>query len=295
MKNKLFFRILFTLLLFVFLFTLPISSITAHADMGPKPSIHITFKNLQREPCYATLLSKKSSTGPYGVWSGNEEELEYRCNIDNPTVWKKFIEYEDADGFYFLQWARKLDTNTLAWTYYPPTTFKVLLYYPQTDTFLTSDIYERYAFDSYFTVDARAPANGKLSVRESYDYTQEIIGLLARIILTIAVEILIGWLIGFRSKRDLLFLIGLNYLTQIVLNVFLNIALYQSGELVFLFVLMVAELIVFTIEIILCGFVLRTISKSTIWSGWYFLYPFVANFVSFILGLAIAGRLPLIF
>ena len=46
--------------LFVFM-ALPV---TIHADIGPKASVHIQFKNMPDELCYGTLLSEKESTGP---------------------------------------------------------------------------------------------------------------------------------------------------------------------------------------------------------------------------------------
>ena len=102
--------------------------INVRADVGPKPSIHIAFDGLGEELCYGTLLSQNDSTGPSSAWDGTEEH---------------------------------------AWTYYSPKSFKILLYFPEQGVFVTSGIYERYAFDSYYTVDMseRAP-NGNTVVLE---------------------------------------------------------------------------------------------------------------------------------
>ena len=134
--------------LFVFM-ALPM---TIHADIGPKASVHIQFKNMPDELCYGTLLSDKESTGPASVWDGIKEHA--RKDEETADIWNAFVNYKDPDGYYYLQQHYKVsDTNEIAWTYYPPNHFKILLYYPETGTFVSSGIYERYAFDTYYTVD----------------------------------------------------------------------------------------------------------------------------------------------
>ena len=44
-----------------------------HADMGPKPSVHIQFENMDDELCYGTLLCENESTGPASIFDGNQE------------------------------------------------------------------------------------------------------------------------------------------------------------------------------------------------------------------------------
>ena len=139
-------------LIFVFLCMIMIFPIGVSGDTGPKPSVRIQFKNMDDELCYGTLLSKEESTGPARAWDGKEENI----NLDfvDRDIWEAFVNYEDSDGYYFLQWAWIVsDTKELAWTYYPPNEFKILLYYPETNTFVSSDVCKRYAFDTYYTVD----------------------------------------------------------------------------------------------------------------------------------------------
>lgn len=53
----------------------PKSHNAAYAYMGPKPSVQITFENMDDEICYGTLLSKTKSTGPSSVWNGEYEHI----------------------------------------------------------------------------------------------------------------------------------------------------------------------------------------------------------------------------
>ena len=73
---------------------------TARADMGPKPSVHITFENMGDEVCYGTLLSRTESTGPASAWDGNPEHIYPGQDME---IWQAFVDYEDVDGYYFLQ------------------------------------------------------------------------------------------------------------------------------------------------------------------------------------------------
>ena len=273
--------------------------ITARADTGPKPSVRITFENLGDSLCYGTLLSEKPSTGPQSAWGGNEDFAYHNDNERYPyatlnyETWKAFVDYEDTDGYYFLQIGWQVnETKELNWTYYPPQKFKILLYFPETDTFLVSGIYERYAFDSYFSVDVGA---SMLQVETSYQFGWEILSLLARVCITIALEMAIALLFGFRDKKTLLLLIIVNSATQIILNVLLNIINFNSGQAAFVTGYVLLEIAIFAIEaVVYCKMTtLLTHKDRPIW--FYILYAFVANAASFVVGLEIAKLIPGIF
>jgi hypothetical protein len=121
-------------ILFIFL-------MTAHADVGPKPSVVIDFNGLDGETFYATLLSSVTSTGPYSALDdSNQEYAHYQEGDKEYDVFLKFAEYEDVDGFYFLQFFQDCSqTQQFSWTYYPPKEFKILLFFPETDRFVVSD------------------------------------------------------------------------------------------------------------------------------------------------------------
>ena len=289
MKRKVF----VFLMCLVLLMTMPIS---ASADMGPKPSVRIEFTGIEGEVYYGTLLSLRDSTGPASAWNGNPDYAHYHPGDEGYDIWLKFVEYQDTDGFYFLQeWWDCSDTNQLNWTYYPPTSFKILLYFPVTDTFYVSPVYERYAFDSYFTVDLSAYDTDTILAHQSYDYTWEIISLIARIILTIALELGIALLFGYREKKVLGFLAVVNILTQVTLNVALNIINYNSGALTFTFSYVLFEILVFAIEAIVYAALLKKFSSKEQKKGRAVGYAFIANAASFALGLWLAHIIPGIF
>jgi hypothetical protein len=277
---------------------LPALSGTASADMGPKPSVVVYFKGLEQEHYYVTLLSDKESTGP---WSKSDT---FKPWYENKEIWKKLNAYEDTDGFYFLGcFSDCSETDTFKWTYYPPYTFKILIYFPEYDRFVVSaDAYERYAFDSYYTVDATnvdirsvSAIGDDLSVTRTYDITWQLVSLLCRIVGTIALELGVAWLFGYRRKKHLL-IIGLtNIVTQTLLNVLLNVINYKQGALAFVVHFIWMELLVFIIEGLVYRRLLKRSDTQTERKTRPWLYALTANALSFAAGLLIAKWLPGIF
>ncbi len=278
-------------------FCLFLLTMTVSADMGPKPSVVIRFAHMDDTPCIATLLSAHESTGPASVWDGVTEVSEwYYTNIGYEN-WLALTAYEDIDGYYFLKEARPVnETKEFAWTYYPPNPFKVLLYYPETGEFRVSGIYERYAFDSYFHIDMKADTE-QLVLTKDYDYTDELISLLARISATIVIEMLIALLFGFRKKKALLFLLYVNVGTQLILNVILNITRYQNGYIRFMLMYFLCEAFVIILEALAYSLYLGKIERHEV-TGipksrvFYILYAIAANTVSFLCGWFLARSLP---
>ena len=121
MKKRMHVRLF--MLLFYLIFAVTALPITANADMGPKPSVRIQFKNMGDDLCYGTLLSKEACTGPARVWDGTSRN-EQLYDLDR-DIWKAFVDYKDPDGYYFLQrgWTVS-ETGEIAWTYYPPGNFR---------------------------------------------------------------------------------------------------------------------------------------------------------------------------
>ena len=312
----------------------------ASADTGPKPSVRVTFENMGDELCYGTLLSKTPSTGPAGAWDGTEDGKPI-FNGANETVWRAFTEFKDEDGFYFLQWFRRADENkALNWTYYPPQTFKILLYYPDRATksgaadnsaggatrdskttaasgaFCVSDVLKRYAFHSYYFVDMRNVQSetigtiAKISVTQSYDYSAEILGFFVRFIITLGVETLLALAFGLRTKRAFLTVLAANGVTQIALNLLLNVRLHFNNLYGVIPLYFFAELFIFAAEAALYCFILGkrknggengsadenggkaaiVYSKKRL-----ILYAFTANLISFCIGLPLAILLPAVF
>lgn len=300
-------RIGIILLCMILLFTM--LPTTAVADIGPKPSVEIQFTGVEEGVTYyATLLSYHKSTGRASAWDGNPLDSK-----EGDPIWKAFVDYKDSDGYYFLQeYWDCTGKDQFRWGYYPPTPFKVLCYFPETDTYAVSEIYERYAFDTYYKVDLSEVS--VLKVKKNYDYTWETISLVARIVITILLEMGLAMMFGYRHKKQLRFLAAVNIVTQILLNILLNVLNFRIGHWAFVFYYVLLELLVILMESILYVLVLPKMSLSitkdrieavetgkkvsvpkTIQKRYTVIYAVVANVASFAIGLLVARLVPGIF
>jgi hypothetical protein len=275
-----------------------------NADTGPKPSVVISFEGLENEKYYVTLLSDTPTTGPYSVYDENSDPEKYNGVEDKNNVWKKFISYKDEDGYYFLQYFDECtETSKFIWGYYPPSKFKILIYFPDHDSFAVSnEVYERYAFDSYYKVDASGmeiqsvTLNNNIQAQKNYPYSWELISLISRILITIIIEVLIALLFGFREKKLLLIVLVTNIITQSILNILLNLINYYQGGLMFVLNYIWMELLVIVIEAVAYCILFNKYSKKVpIGKFKVSTYAFIANVVSFCSGLLIAGFIPSLF
>lgn len=306
----------FITLLSCILFTYLLFPLTAVADTGPKPSIVINFENMGDELCYGTLLSEDDSTGAYYVWDGNDYNMPDPSYTDM-NIWKTFVEYKDEDGYYFLQETFPCSVDKqIDWSYCPPDRFKILLYYPETETFISSGIYERFAFHSYFKVNmhdmkiASVEPDEERSVKkrptyydgedlpelvaeQAYSTSWELLGLFCRITITILIELGTAFLFGFGRKYLLIWIGIINIITQIFLNIILNFAFQNSGNLSFAVSYILLECFVFIAESLSYLIIFPKISCFTIPRWRIILYALTANIISFGGGMLIA-RLTLL-
>ncbi len=291
------------------LLALCVFTAAASADTGPKPSLHISFSGIGDTECWAAVLSEEKYYGPYSAL----EPEDLTGMEDSTDVFWKLATYRDADGFYFLQqYSEVTGDRGIGWSYYPPSVFKVLLYFPATDSYVVSGIYSRYAFDSYFTFtlsdrtlngeqptgNANAPdvtqAAPVLTGERDYDWSGEATGLAARLVLTLLLELGLALCFGYRTKRPLRVILLTNICTQLLLNLALNYVRFQNGPRAFEIGYVLLELAVFAVE---AGIYALLLPKRAPGTGAKrgVLYALAANALSFAGGLGLAALLPDLF
>ncbi|MEG0592100.1 MAG: hypothetical protein RR512_02235 [Coprobacillus sp.] len=177
------------------------------------------------------------------------------------------------------------DNSRFDWTYFPPNSFKILFYFPDIDHFVISDeIFERYAFDSYYSVDiSGTDKDMTMNVTSNILYTEQGQSLFIRVLITLFIEIFVAFGFGFKSKKQLSFIILTNILTQIILNVMLgtmNLSMYMFVSY------FLGEAVVFLIEIMIYKKVLINNDKSNVKK--IYGYTITANFLSLIIGSVIS-------
>jgi len=287
-------------------------AVPVHADTGPKPSVVIKVEGLAGRECWVTLLSDRWSTGPHsspyradedGVLRDREGGVpDLASHEDMDPVWQAFLRYAvktfNQEGLYFLDYLGQTNDGYFRWGYYPPTRFKIALYFPQSDTLAVTDaFYERYAFDSGYTVDVSEVSLDVggvvtgLTAQESYRLAIEPLGLLFRMVLTLGVELLIARrLFDLREKRQAALILGANLVTQLLLNLGLNVYAYYSGPVSVLLYAIMEGAVVAAETLVYQWKLLEKRKLSTVFS-----YALVANLASFAVGWGLSHILPGLF
>lgn len=243
-------------------------SISVNADMGPKPAIYIDIVGIEGE--YVAAFVAKEAPGPiidYEFWlESNMENLEY-----NPIM-----EYKDNDGYKWISnYFECNGESQIKYTYYAPNEFKIVIY-KNDQLYRVTDVIQMYAFRSYYKIDF---SKEEVKINNTYPYFLEILQLLLRMIITLVIELGLYFLFKLHSKRNFKIVLIVNIVTQLLLNIIINISTYYEGELYALIILFLVELGIFIIEPILYLILLKDKNKWLV-----ALYGILANIISFVLG-----------
>ena len=272
-------------------------TIPAMADMGPKPTVSVSFvydhelweKN-HLTTYYVTLLAEETGTGPYDVnnhWEGS--------GIPE-IIWNAFSDYKDPDGYHFLGYVEECTaTDRFTWGYMPPKRFKVLAYFPEADAYMSSlEPVARYAFDSYFVDREDLGGEPHFVLEQNYGFGLQAAGFLFRLALTILIEMLVALAFGYRSKKQLLIILAVNTVTQIILNGLLMANGFQPG---ILYVITYGgfELLVFLIEAVIYCLALDRAAEKKPNAVRACVYAAAANLLSFWVGYMISNHLRYLF
>ena len=272
-------------MILVLLLLLPVVVVTASADCGPKPSTLVSVRTGGGEYCVVTLLAKEENNGPHWPVEADEEPSD-RIKQDEMLLesWNVFRNYRDPDDYHF--WG-EIYEGAVTWGYFPPENFKIAVYYPGYDVLWVSrDSYERYSFHSDYRLTLPALGVGAVSgevdmvVKKTSDLPSELAGLLFRVLLTLAVELALARVFGFREREQRKVILRVNLLTQVGLNLLLWLWYFFDGPLAAMLRLALAEILVLIAESIAYLRWLRTDR-----SRWRIVgYTILANWASVVVG-----------
>lgn len=273
--------------------------IYAFADFGPKPSVVVEFENAGDQDYYVTLVAKEDRLGsPYSRVTDEDES-----NGVNLDVWNRFMRYQDPDGMVFAGNVQKLTGDgAYVWGYYPPSEFRVLIFFPDTDSFVeSSEILEQYAFDSYYQMDFNDlpekwnDAVAAIPVTRKYNLLWQITAFLLRLAVTVAVECLLAVLFGFKGKRQMLLVLAVNCATQLAMNLLI------LDESVGLFVFYVLQYALIEVGVILAEGLVYCLALPKLATPEQnrnihpIAFAFFGNVASFSLGFLLSNWFPMLF
>lgn len=273
--------------------------IYAFADFGPKPSVVVEFENAGDQKYYVTLVAKEDKLGsPYSRVTAEDQP-----ETDDIAIWNRLVAYEDPDGMVFAGNVQKLTGDgAYVWGYYPPSEFRVLIYFPDTDSFVeSSEILEQYAFDSYYQMDFNdLPENwndavAAIPVTRKYNLLWQITAFLLRLAVTVAVECLLAVLFGFKGKRQMLLVLAVNCATQLAMNLLI------LDESVGLFVFYVLKYALIEVGVILAEGLVYCLALPKLATPEQnrnihpIAFAFFGNVASFSLGFLLSNWFPMLF
>ena len=280
-------------------------TMTAYADMGPKPSVTIKFRDFQNGDFYVTLLSGTKHNGP---WSKVEIDVDApegdQYTEEYIDAWWAFARFNDEEDYYFWGNVQKPEKHTdrdgdyllYSWDYFPPENFKLLIYFPYADQcFVCDESMETYAFHSQYEVTHSEPDEFRLYIDRSYGYGWEVFAFLVRLCLTIAFEILVALMFGFKQKGQLQVILLANLVTQLALN--LGLLTHEYPTIFFFYVVeyFIWEALIFGAEAITYKLTLYRFEAPYQKKKRPVLYALTANIVSFIMGYVIWQWFPNVF
>lgn len=285
--------------IFMVLILMSALGIYAFADFGPKPSVVVEFENAGNQEYYVTLVAKENRLGsPYSRITAEDQP-----ETDDIAIWNRLVAYEDSDGMVFAGNVQKLTGDgAYVWGYYPPSEFRVLIYFPDTDSFVeSSEILEQYAFDSYYQMDFNdLPENwndavAAIPVTRKYNLLWQITAFLLRLAVTVAVECLLAVLFGFKGKRQMLLVLAVNCATQLAMNLLI------LDESVGLFVFYVLQYALIEVGVILAEGLVYCLALPKLATPEQnrnihpIAFAFFGNVASFSLGFLLSNCFPMLF
>ena len=287
------------------LLLLPLTAMPVSADVGPKPSVVVALEGLEGRTCWGTLLSQQEGTGPYGRFY--EEEAAEDPEEDRALRALLPLERMDSEGFHLLNFVKDCSDGEFSWTYYPPHTYKIAIWFPEEDALAVSGVYHRYAFDSYYRLDlsgVELMPGGIVELeaarlQRDYPYGASLLALAGRVALTLGAELLLALAFGLRTRQALKWVAVVNLATQLGLNLALELFTYCNGALegmmaiLALPVYLAAEAVVTLVELRIYRRKLlgeRGASGRRITA-----YTWTANLCSLLAGVLLSFRLPALF
>lgn len=266
--KKFLFIISISLIMFISL------DVNVYADMGPKPKTIINITGIEGE--YVAAFAAKNASGPnfdYQSWYKAYQEG-YNHHIDyNPIM-----EYSDEDGYKWITTYYKCEGDSeISFNYYRPDIFKLVIY-KDDKLYKVTDVIECYAFTSKYEINFN-DNNQTIKIKNIYPYFKEVLLFILRISITLAIEIGLFFLFRLYTKRNILVVGITNIITQLILNVVLNVYLYFCGSLSALFVYFYLEIFILLIETNVYLIFTRNKNKFLV-----LLYGILANILSFVIG-----------
>ena len=240
----------------------------------------VEFENIEGT-CYGTLLSEKTVSGSW------DSKLSYDYPVPEEIL-SFFESYEDPDRYSYLNYLQDVSEGLLYWPFYPPEKFKVLLYWPDTQTYAVSEKpIERYALNSTYKADI---SDGTVHLVRNYNYGRLVAITLIRIAVLVTVSFLVTLLYTQSDKKAIRSFFLSTVPFQTILNLLISVYSFRNGFSVVEYYLFLW--IPYILFFLLQGYIYRR--KTNLYRS-PFLCSFFGNLSAYAVGLLMADVIPALF
>lgn len=289
-------KVIVSLSVFMAIFTLFMStSVVVHADTGPKPDMQIEICNLPKSDYIVAYATKyKEYMGPHHSFIPGDTSDKHYGETNFGDVEDLTIVYNNVtlpEGWYLCDISSFYSNSTdllIKSGYMWPTEFILIIYDKVSNEYYLTEETKTYAFHSYFKYDMNDYKNTsitlekKIVLEKSYKYGKEILTFMLRLLITLGIELLLALLFKFDKKSFVIIAIT-NAVTQIGLNIALNLTAYFNGKSVFyIYYYILIELLIVVVEAVVYRLLCKRGKDGT--KKWIISYAILANVLSFVIG-----------
>lgn len=288
---------------------LSLCAVSASANAPWYPDIIITLDKPYDGDYVVAVLSDRNAFYSYDEQWYNDNKAEYGTEVIWATV-KKLKSVGDEDGYSYIADVDDFNkVNRGTDVSYPYSTFKIALYFPDTDTLVKTGILknENYIETYKLTLDAQKIAAIQVAEKDQKTFgegeyhpavtaekptalalifsSSNVIRFLVCLAFNLVAEILIGLLFGYRTWRHILTIAVTNIITLILLTVstvLINPHVYDS---LLSFPFAFFEIAVAAVEGAVYAIAFKHFEKGEKYRPWLaVLYAFVANAFTYVVG-----------
>lgn len=316
------------MLVMVLMLLLPLTSLTASADAGPKQVLNVKVEGASSSCCLSVLTADEEwfimmspeteeerrrifedmFIGAYldDQWDA-ENEISYEKAAADfkksdkyqkvDRLYRTFSEYRDPDGYHFLGHVEIIDPGESVEIYNPPADYKLLLYFPASDTISSTGRLTAPNLVTNMTVKVEddAVVTAYYSAARSTDAFSMIL-FLSSLFITVVVEILIALCFLFTKGKQILVVLITNVASLILLNMMLTIINPPVYGALFSFPYALFEIGVVIAEAAVYLYFFPKYSKGKPTPKWRIItYAVVANLATYAIAAFIPDYYPITF
>ena len=189
--------------------------------------IYVTFNGIENETCYAAPFCYDVNYEYSDYYNQMERQnllvngfaYNYVQECDDPSVFNAFANYTDFSMLTFMYAVYDVsDGEQILMPYNTPDVFKIVLYYPESNRFVTTRVAQKFADINRFVANYDLD-NDIFQMHRIFFIPKDFIAFALQFIISIAAIILLGRSFDYRKKEELKVITFASVISLLVLNI----------------------------------------------------------------------------